>query len=283
MGNRLSLLEFEDASDVEADAGLVFYRSVKLKFARSFFSQIAENMLSDFDIYNNRDAISWRSYLKIFGAIKEKRDTENEIYMRSTWHSATTGYIMERIEGEIEYEADSTNEIKGPADDYTDDDESDVSDDDDDDDDDDSDSQEEDGSEAASKKAKKKASVRSKPKERRRKDWNPEMTSPIFFGYSMRSAAEHDEDEKNVQIALKEAEERAVVRTKASRGTLLGSFESASKNQAANRVKKIEKLESQYDTARVKREAMLKKMQKDLPAASFKMFQVSSVVMIICL
>ena len=66
MGNRLSLLEHEDSYDREVEADLIFYRNAKTKFVKSFFAQIAENMLSDFDIYNDQDTVSWMSYLKLF-------------------------------------------------------------------------------------------------------------------------------------------------------------------------------------------------------------------------
>ena len=103
------------------------------------------------------------------------------------------------------------------------------------------------------------------------------MTSPIFFGYTMRSVVQYEKDIVAEAAQLKEAEERAVVRTKVSRGGLLDTFEATSKNQEANRLKKIAKLEEQYNSARVKREAVLKRMQADLPPLSFRAFRVSLV------
>jgi hypothetical protein len=261
MGNRLSLLEYEDDYKKDSNGELAFFRSVKLKVARSFFAQIGENMLSDFDIDNDRETVSWRTYLKIFCAVRDKRDTENDITLRNTWHAATAGYIMELTGGKEEYE-DGEVEIslkesrKGPADNFTDDEASDVSDDDavseDDSDDEDDSSIVSDSTTTISP---------SKRTVRRRKDWNSQMISPVFFGYSLKSIAQHEEEEVKKQADLREAEERAVVRTKESRGTLLDTLESASKNQESNRNKKIQKLEQQYGAARVRREAMLKKMQ----------------------
>ena len=104
------------------------------KFVRSFFAQLAENMLSDFDIYNERDTISWMSYLKIFCAVRDKRDLDLETNKRSVWHPAAAGYIMERTEvedAEEHYdEEENRNRVRGrdePADDHTDDDGSEVS------------------------------------------------------------------------------------------------------------------------------------------------------------
>lgn len=282
MGNRLSLLEHEDSHDREAEVELAFYRTVNMRFARSFFAQIAENMLSDFDIFNERDTITWRSYLKVFCAVRDKRDTDLETNLRSTWHTATTGYIMTRMEEvaeeRIEYDSSKMSGSKmsseGPSDDHTDDDGSDVdnSDDDDDEDSDDEDEDEEDDDEESSDGSET-PPVKRKPRE----GWDPQMTSPIFFGYTLRSVTDHEKDLVVEAAKLKEAEERAVVRTKISRGVLLDTFEAASKNQENNRLKKIKKLEDQYNSARVKREAALTRMQADLPPVSFRAFKVSAV------
>jgi hypothetical protein len=55
----------------------------------------------------------------------------------------------------------------------------------------------------------------------------------------------------------------------------LDTLESAFKNQESNRNKKIQKLEQQYSAGRVRREAMLKKMQAELPINGFKAFKIT--------
>lgn len=287
MGARLSLLEEEDVVDKEIEEELAFYKVVKMKFASLFFSLISENMLSDFDIYNDRETVSWRTYLNIFCAVRDKRDTELEVYQRSLCHIATTGYIMEQSDAAPVYFDDEDEEEgassssknkqngkgKGHADDYTDDDESDVSDEDNSNESDDEDSEEEE--EGQSRRSP------MTPKMKRRKDWNPHVLSPVFFGYTMKSLKTHEEEEISQRANLKEAEQRAVNRVKASRMTLLDTFQSASKNQENNRVKKITHLEEQYLAARTKREANLKKMQIDLPPNSFRDYKVSSAISLV--
>jgi hypothetical protein len=223
MGNRLSLLEYEDDYKRKSEVELAFFRSVKLKVARSFFAQIGENMLSDFDIDNDRETVSWRTYLKTFCAVRDKRHTENDIILRNTWHTATAGYVMEVTGGKEEYEDGEVETSikesrKGPADNYTDDESSDVSDNEVSEDDSDDEDESSIASDSFSTISPSKRTVR------RRKDWNSQMISPVFFGYSLKSVAQHEEEELKKQSALREAEERAVVRTKESRGTLLDTL-----------------------------------------------------------
>ena len=289
MGNRLSLLGHEESDEKHAATVLAFYRTLKLKNAKSLHAQIAENMLSDFDIYNDEDSVSWGSFLKMICAIRDITEIDLDTHSRSKWHSATSGYMMERVISEVEEDDDdpelecNTNGIARLADYHTDDDESSVS-------------TKNDGNkiddvnegkndcwdksgdeeEMAEDEEQNGGSLveSSLAIKRRNKDWNSEIISPIFFGFTTKSMKQHRESSVVEASELKKAEERAVVRTKMSRVDLLDGLQSASKNQDRIRLRKILQLEEIYNVARVKREAMLKRMQTELPQASFKAFKV---------
>ena len=286
MGNRLSLLEYEDSRPVDAERGLAYYKSVDLKFAKSFLSQIAEHMLSDFDINDDREVITWKRYLRTFCDLRDRKDPQNERTLRSTWHPSTLGYIMERADKDIEggdsdNDQPSVREGKGsdkPADDSTDDDASESSSSDDDesssssDEEDDDVSSTNDNLQQGEEETPKDAPIRSSVK----KSWDITFTNPIFFGYTKRSAQQHEADAAAVVADLKEKEERAVVRARVSRGALIDEFELSSKNQETNRLNKIHKIENLYSAARTKRETLLQKMSGELPPMSFVAFKVTT-------
>ena len=291
MGNRLSLLEYEDSRPVDAERGLAFYKTVDLKFAKSFLSQMAENMLSDFDINDDREVITWKRYLRTFCDLRDRKDPENERIRRSIWHPSTVGYVMERANEDIEAgvsdnDQHSQREEKRtdkPADDYTDDDASEISASDDDDgstnsdEDDDDDDNANEEPEQGRKEAPKDAPIRSSVNSKNvlKKSWDSTFTNPIFFGYTTRSALQHETDAAAIVADLKEKEERAVVRARVSRGAVIDGFESSSKNQETNRLNKIRKIENLYNAARTKREGLLQKMSSELPPMSFVAFKVT--------
>lgn len=294
MGNRLSLLEYEDSRPVDAESDLAFYKSVDLKFAKSFLSQIAENMLSDFDINDDREVISWKRYLRTFCDLRDRKVPENERIRRDIWHPSTLGYAMEIENEDSGTEFTIYDQISGreemvsdkPADEYTDDDESENSSSDGDDESDTSDDEIDDEvdddpsieerSKQDIKEAAKIAPIRSLINGRKilKRSWDSTFTNPIFFGYTMRSALQHEEDAAAIVTDLKEKEERAVVRARLSRGAYIDSFESSSRNQESNRLNKIHKVESMYNAAKAKREALLQKMSSELPPISFVAFKV---------
>ena len=107
----------------------------------------------------------------------------------------------------------------------------------------------------------------------RTKEWNAEIISPVFFGYAYVEEKQHDEAVLGEKAALRVAEERAVQRTKANRAQLLDEFEIAMKNQHANRTKKINKLQDEYDKARTKREEDLRRFQAELPPVAFNAYK----------
>lgn len=358
MGHRLSVMDHEgDKEDPETEASLAFFRGLKLKWTKYMMAKIAAGLTSDLDIYNDRELISWRLYLKIFSDIRQKMDEDNENEKRNLYHPACRGFIMTRINvpKDLEMEEESFDfGDKGPADDYTEDAESENSDDEDDEEEsedeesssdeesseDETDDEEEeddqggkaagDGQDKKKKKAKKgieeqgddeekgaaeqqlavivtgdedssaaggspspgkskggslssggksllKSSAESyisgKSVNTRTKEWNPELTSPIYFGYSYKPARQHDESVEAERLAVREAEERAVQKTKATRTALLDDFEIAMKNQHANRLRKITKLQEDYDKARTKREEDLRRLQAELPAVAFNAFK----------
>ena len=316
--------EVRDGSDLEFEASVKFFRTLKLKWAKYLMAKLAAGMMTDIDIYNDRELVSWRVYLKVFSDIRQKigEDTENE--KRKLYHPACRGYILTKVdvpvEEQIEMQEDDGD--RGPADDYTEDAGSVYSDDDDEDEDDESeeesseepsdaeeeeDTDEEDGDDEegkagggddGSKGSKQKkakggkgaqkeggadeekggaheqqlavvsledggdvgsildgASSASSPRpsptksktagggnalvaysqsgdsaasgsgtsatSRRTKEWNPELTSPIFFGYTYVPERMHDDSVAAQKIALREAEERAVQRTRDNRAQVL--------------------------------------------------------------
>ena len=281
MGNRLSLLGHEESDEKHVATVLAFYRTLKLKNAKSLHAQIAENMLSDFDIYNDEDSVSWGSFLKMICAIRDIKEVDLDTHSRSKWHSATSGYMMERVISEVEEEDDdpelesNTNSITRLADYHTDDDESSVSTN-------KIDKMDEGKNDCGDKSRDEEEMAEDEEQnggslvaiKRRNKDWNSEIINPIFFGFTAKSMKQHRESSVVEASELKKAEERAVVRTKMSRVDLLDGLQSASKNQDRIRLRKILQLEEIYNVARVKREAKLKRMQTELPQASFKAFKV---------
>ena len=365
MGHRLSVMDYEgDRDDPETEASLAFFRVLKLKWAKYLMAKIAAGLTSDLDIYNDRELVSWRLYLKIFSDIRQKMDEDTENEKRKLYHPACRGFIMTRIDvpRDLELEEESFDEgDKGPADDYTEDAESEYTGDEDEeeeseeeeeesssdeesseDETDDEDDDEQGGKAAGGgspdskgKKRKKVKDAEDGPDEEgveendgadqqlallsgdedssaaaaaavtpsptksrggslvegrsvvassasyataktvstRTKEWNAEMTSPIFFGYSYVPAQAHDDSIEADRLAVREAEERAVQRTKANRTALLDDFEIAMKNQHANRLRKIAKLQDDYDKARTKREDDLRRLQAELPPVAFNAFK----------
>ena len=376
MGHRFSVIEYEgDVEDPDFEASVAFFRTMKLKWAKYLMAKLAAGMLNDIDIYNERELVSWRVYLKIFSDIRQKIDEDVENEKRKMYHPACRGFIMNPINVPKDFEVETTdNGDRGPNDDYTEDAASEYSDDDDDEEDSDeeeSSSDEEESSEedetddededegegkgeGGSKGSKKKKRSLTAAKEQgddeekggagreeqlaltdgvageegsvavgslasipngldgasssvdspdksnegrvvkvassnesstvggasgtttvrsRTKEWNAEVISPVFFGYSYVEEKQHDEAVLGEKAALRVAEERAVQRTKANRAQLLDEFEIAMKNQHANRTKKINKLQDEYDRARTKREEDLRRFQAELPPVAFNAYK----------
>ena len=319
MGHRFSVIDYEevqDGSDMEFEASVKFFRTLKLKWAKYLMAKLAAGMLSDIDIYNDRELVSWRVYLKAFSDIRQRigEDTENE--KRKMYHPACRGYILTKVDVPVEeqVEAQEDDGDQGPADDYTEDAASVYSDDDDDEEEseseedsseepsdaeEDEDTDEEDGDEEEGKgggggddgskgSKKKKGGKGAKDEEkggggghdqlavvslaesgdgasssasspspgkgkgkgkgkgtaaggsalvvayprsgesavsgsatsatsRRTKEWNPDLTSPVFFGYTYVPERQHDDSIAANKVALREAEERAVQRTRDNR------------------------------------------------------------------
>ena len=362
------MIEYEgDTEDPEFEASVAFFRTMKLKWAKYLMAKLAAGMLNDIDIYNERELVSWRVYLKIFSDIRQKIDEDVENEKRKMYHPACRGFIMNLIDVPKDFEVETTDDgDRGPKDDYTEDAASEYSEDEDDEEESDEeesssdeeesseedetdDEDEDEGDDKSSKKKKKKksltengqgddeekgtgdqlaitdgvageegsvavgsmasipngldgasSSVDSPDKSNalvkvassnessseggastsgtttvrsRTREWNAEIISPVFFGYAYVEEKQHDEAVLGEKAALRVAEERAVQRTKTNRAQLLDEFEIAMRNQHANRTKKINKLQDEYDKARTKREEDLRRFQAELPPVAFNAYK----------
>ena len=299
MGNRLSLLEFYDIEDPSVDVELKFFRSLKLKWTKMFFARVAENMLSDFDINNEREMVSWKDFFRIFSEIKQQRDIDIDQKRRMMWHPAASGYMMNRDESVQELiKSIEAKKEKRPPDDWTDDDASDFDESEEDEEDDDEAEDEPEGGHKRPKSTYSRESgvsqsVASSEEDAasssvaRKKSVNPkldcEIINPIFFGYSTDTVKEFEKKKAAEAENLKIAEERAVKRTKEARNTVLDGFEVSMKNQANVRLKKMAKLEQKYEASKAHKEKDLLVNKGELPPAAFRMFQVGYLAVVLSL
>jgi hypothetical protein len=121
MGNSLNFADYEDPEGPGEDVN--FFRGLKLKQIKSFFANLQESRISDFDVDNYEEILSWRTYFQQFSSIKEKMDTEAEVNARAQWHTSCAGYEM--MKSEVVEEVEASEEVSGSAsvqDDWTDDD-----------------------------------------------------------------------------------------------------------------------------------------------------------------
>lgn len=284
MGNSLVLTDFRDCDG--PGPSVEFFQSIRLKQLKHFMSKIEQKMLRDFDIDDFSETLSWREYFSLFSEIKEKMDEDSVSQQRLQWHSSCMGYEMQRKEDV--FEVPPPEEVKGVADDYTDDDASE-----------DGDADDETGtdngggggdaeggsnpsesqaSESVSSKSSSSAVTNSTTTASvivpRRVGWNPSVISPVFFGYSTYTTAERMQEVAESKAKTKIAEDRAVAKAKLSRHAILDGYEKAVQNQARIRELKIKELEAKYQTAQARRDENFKQNQRDLSAVAFKMFQV---------
>jgi predicted NACHT family NTPase len=119
MGNSLNFAEYVESEGPGEEVS--FFRLLKLKQLRSVFAQLQEARISDFDVNNVDETISWRTYFHLFSTIKEKFDKDAELHTRSQWHTATMGYEM-TVQERVDEVVEETGAVSTVKDDWTDDD-----------------------------------------------------------------------------------------------------------------------------------------------------------------
>jgi len=86
--------------------------------------------------------------------------------------------------------------------------------------------------------------------------WDSTMVSPVFFGYGLQTISE----QQNERLRLA----RAVEKAKASRSTMIGTFEKSIENAKQGRERHIQDLERRYEASKAKRDAELARNEKQM-------------------
>ena len=282
MGNALNFSNYEDPPG--PGDKVEFFRSLQMKQLKSFFAKLQESRISDFDINNESETVSWRQYFLLFSDINQKLDTDKAEYVRSTWHVATRGFEMQHYEFPEIIEALPPPPVVKARDDLTDDDLSD---------------DEPSPPPSASTSQRESASVddgesvssasesvsanssslsfsqsSSVQKPSLKPNWDPQITNPIFFGYSGFKTATRLREVEMARERVAIAEERAIQTAQESRVSFIETFDKTTKSQESIRLKKMLDLETKYNEANAKRMEARDANERDLPALGFKIFEV---------
>lgn len=253
MGNFLNY-----ADHLESDGpgqSIDFFQKLNLKQVKCFFAKLQESMLSDFELGNVTEEVTWRQYFQIFSEIKERVDVEKNVTIRQHWHPATCGYEMMR-NNEVEL-LEEPIDAEGKPDSYTDDELSDS----------------DDGDSSSVKDAV--VAPTDEAKKRKIPDHlNPSLVNPIFFGYSNLTTVTKEKEVQAKKLELETAENRAISNAKMSRSQILDGFEKSIRSQETVRLRKISDLEAKYATSEKKRNEEYERNEKELPAIAFKLFKV---------
>jgi hypothetical protein len=248
-------------------AEVAFFQAMNIRWLNVFIIKIRDTKKTGFSLNNASEALRWSDYFRIFVDIKDSMVTELTTKERSVWHPATKGFAMIKVDPDKAEEDDdksTTISDKGSiADDFTEDDPS-VADD---------DNLENDvrtGDEP--RVAKQTVAVQS---DKRPRNWSPEYTNPIYFGYTTETVVERDKALANEKAELKARENRAIDRARATRSVAIDALEKSTTAQAAARLDKIEKLEAKYEANKKKREVDLERNERELLPAAFALYEVS--------
>ena len=107
----------------------------------------------------------------------------------------------------------------------------------------------------------------------KKKGWDPNTVSPIFFGYGLTTIAAQQLIEKQEADNLIIKEKRAVLKAKSVRNTLIGSFEKSIETARNIRQKNIDELTRKYEVAESKRVEDIAKAEKTMHPTQFKLFK----------
>jgi hypothetical protein len=282
MGNRLSLVEEHEVDEVAAE--LSYFKDIKTDRVQYFYEQIASQRLSDFGLEHQLDSLCWSDYFKHMVEIAEHGAMYGEAEARRAYHPATLGLLLTPIERAPL----PTTPKKGIPDDFTEDEPSD--------DDSDEDSSDEEseaaggngkgnsGKGSGSGKASKPVSSSAPapppaPAARLTPNWDPAITSPIFFGVATSSYPAHAAriaEQKEEDMA---EERRIVEKTFQIRKVALEDFEKSHFAREAARQSKIEALVAAYALADEGRERERERSENTLPPAGLRRY----VCMYICM
>lgn len=244
-----------------------FFRALNIRWLNVFINKIKDTKRGEFSLENSNETLKWSDYFRIFVDIKDNMLTEVSVKERSVWHAATHGYSMSKIDPAIAVDDDedisAPSEKNSIADDFTEDDPSVV-------DDENLEDDVRDGLNQA-KAGKPAANIDKRPK-----NWNPEFTSPIFFGYSAETVIEYEKKISSEKALLKARENRAIDRARATRSVAIDALEKTTTAQANARQDKIEKLTAKYEANVKKREVDFERNERELLPAAFAIFEVFS-------
>lgn len=241
---------YEDISDVNL-APFSFVKQLTKDDIEQFFSDVVRPC--------SGPEVSWRDYFLHFRTLHERRSEASLQQHRRSFHSACTGFAMVKTQEPMQYEQlpeppkpeppplvpDNFTEPSDAGSDF-----------------------EDDGPEGEEqgKKGKEEepgsdgqqldeqqeegAGASEQPVRVRVVGWDPEYTSPMFFGYLHTKAADHDQDQAEQRRQSESAELQAIHTALATRETKLQELITQHKQRSAIREDKIKKLAESYELSR---------------------------------
>jgi hypothetical protein len=285
MGNRLAVTAPVKEPKGPSPKCVEFFKRVRIKWLDFFLEELktrtGRKASEEFDLSDKAEVLSWKDYFLIFSQVQDKVDAEMMHEVRSTWHSATLGFTMERDFSDPHFASIPPPPPPGLPDGFTDDDTSDLS-----------DSGSEDGGgghkqkQTPKKKRLRNADLRATynasvvdhaalaPRFKEIPDgWDSSVLSPIFFGFKIELEAGVKAKAAQALIDVRDAEQRAIERALRSRSSVISEVEAANKSREATRVKRIEEVEALHIKSRDEKEADLAQNQKMLPPDAFVLYK----------
>ena len=275
MGNSIKVGHNHDPPGPGSE--VAFFQSLNVRWLNVFIQRVREISKKEFSLDKPDERLKWSEYFGIFVEIKESMLTEATTKERTTWHPATQGFSMLKLDpnlqcGTDDQESETSSEQDSVPDDFTEDDPS-VND----------DNDLLDDARAGQDVVHTKPKPLKLEKDKRSNEWNPIYTNPIYFGYTIETIGEHDKKVANEKARLKERENRAIDKARSSRTIAIDALERSTSAQASARMEKIEKLETKYFANKQKREVELERNERELLADAFAIYEVSIVALFLLL
>ena len=198
-----------------------FFKTVRVKWLEYFVSELKTRIgkapTDHLDMNDSTMFLKWKDYFSIFSVIQVKIKEENIREERASWHISTLGYVMERDDGKREYSQIPPPPLPDFPEGLTDDEPtSDVGESDHEVDGGNEESTEADVKKRREKKGKSAKEIREEfpppviaPKEGTYRDpllpdgWDPELISPLFYGYKLDKATDIENAAKRLEIETK--------------------------------------------------------------------------------
>ena len=255
MGNRLIVSTPIREAKGPSDRTTEFFKGVRVKWLDYFVSELkvrlGKSTSDHLDLNDKTVVLKWKDYFSIFSSIQEQVDIERKTELKSSWHPASLGYVMEKDESYV-----YTPMLPPPPpsfpEGFTDDETSDIS---------GSDSETDTPGKRKSKSevgaALSKADERKKHEESANNvgqtvirdlpdGWDPTLVNPMFYGYKHTRSADIESAKAALDADIAQAEARAIERAMRTRSTAIGDVEKANKGRELARLKKIADVESVY-------------------------------------